>query len=180
MRGAAGLAVLLTVAAACAPGPAAPTVPTATVAARTTPPTVSPTPTALSAAPTPSGTPTLSPAVYAAQLVTETNAARDAEGLAELGTSACAMQAAAERAQALVGHVELTHAPLDGVARACGVARTAENLSRAAAPAADVVAAWLDSPGHRNNLLDPQLREVGITCVDDAGRLLCSQVFLGG
>lgn len=174
---AAGLAVLLTVAGACAPGPTAPMPPTGTVAARTTPPTVSPTSTAT--ATPPSTTPVLAAAEYAAQLVTETNAARDAEGLAELGTSACATQAAAERAQALVGYAELTHAPLDGVARTCGVARTAENLSRAAAPAADVVAAWLDSPGHRNNLLDPQLREVGITCVDDAGRLLCSQVFLG-
>lgn len=122
----------------------------------------------------------LDPVAYAAALVTSTNAARDAEGLPALAGSACAERAAATRAQALVGRAELEHAPLDGVVRDCAPsAKAAENLSRASAPAADVVDAWLGSPGHRDNLLDPDLTEVGVACVEDTGRLLCAQVFLG-
>jgi uncharacterized protein YkwD len=60
---------------------------------------------------------------------------------------------------------------------------TAENLSRAAVPPADVVQAWLESPGHRNNLLSPELTRVGVACVtdvdDEQQLVLCSQVFLG-
>lgn len=152
--------VLLTASAACASGPggaptSAPTSPTATASVD------------------------LEPVAYAAALVASTDAARVAEGLDPLVVSACAQQAAGERAQALVGHAELTHALLDGVSSTCGVSRAAENLSRAAAPAPDVVDAWLGSPGHRNNLLDPDLREVGVACVPDGAALLCSQVFLG-
>jgi len=151
--------VLLTAAAACAPDPA-------------DDPTAAPSTTATPAV-------DLDPVAYAAALVASTDAARVAEGLDPLPVSDCAQQAAAGRARALVGQAELTHAPLDGVSSACGVSRTAENLSRAAAPAPDVVDAWLGSPGHRNNLLDPDLREVGIGCVPDGAALLCSQVFLG-
>ncbi|MBO3100647.1 CAP domain-containing protein [Cellulomonas fengjieae] len=43
----------------------------------------------------------------------------------------------------------------------------------------DVVAAWLDSPGHRANLLDPALREVGVGCLLDGDQMVCAQAFLG-
>lgn len=119
------------------------------------------------------------PATYAVRVVEATNAARADEGLAALDVSTCAEQAAAARARALVGVAELTHAPLDDALRDCDVPRAAENLSRASAPAADVVDAWLGSPGHRNNLLDPDLLQVGVACVPDGAALLCSQVFLG-
>jgi len=119
------------------------------------------------------------PAAYAADVVAATNAARADEGLPALETSACAERLAAGRARALVGTADLTHAPMDDVLRECAVDRAAENLSRASAPAADVVAAWLGSPGHRNNLLDPDVTRVGVACTPDDGRLVCSQVFLG-
>ena len=69
---------------------------------------------------------------------------------------------------------------LTPVIEACGLSGpAAENLSRAAADPQAVVDAWLASPGHRANLLDPTLTEVGVSCVLDADRMLCSQVFLG-
>ena len=119
------------------------------------------------------------PAAYAAEGVGATNEARAAEGLDELEFSECAARAAAERATALVGVAELTHAPLDGAMRDCGVEQAAENLSRASAPVDDVVEAWLGSPGHRHNLLDPSLLQIGVACVPGEDALLCSQVFLG-
>lgn len=136
-------------------------------------------------APTPSGsgTHTLSPrdpVTYAGELFAQTNAVRADEGLPAVAESSCAQAAARQRAAALVGVAELTHAPLTGVITQCEPASTAaENLSRAAAEPADVVAAWLQSPGHRSNLLDPDLAELGVGCVLDGGEMLCSQVYLG-
>jgi uncharacterized protein YkwD len=120
------------------------------------------------------------PAAYAAELVVETNAARVDEGLTALTVSECAATEAFVRAEDLAGGQELEHAPLTPVIEECPPATTAaENLARAAATPHDVVDAWLASPGHRANLLDPDLDQVGIGCLLDEGEMLCSQVFLG-
>jgi uncharacterized protein YkwD len=39
--------------------------------------------------------------------------------------------------------------------------RSAENLARGQPNANDVVAGWMDSPGHRANILNPELRAIG-------------------
>lgn len=137
----------------------------------------------------PSPTPSASlsdPVAYAAQIVRETNQVRVAQRLPELGDSECARTAALQRASNLIGASDLTHAPLAGVIKGCAPARpatpattAAENLSRAAASAVAVVDAWMSSPGHRSNLLDPSLTEIGVGCVLDGQAMLCSQVFLG-
>lgn|GEM_PF-1518906 len=125
------------------------------------------------------------PRTYAALVVEETNALRAAEGAGELATDACAEEAASARAAALVGAEDLEHAPLDDVIATCAPpgGAAAENLSRAAATPAAVVEAWDGSPGHRANLVDPDLTAVGVGCVLDDGRdpaeMLCAQVFLG-
>ncbi|QTE29009.1 CAP domain-containing protein [Pengzhenrongella sicca] len=164
---AAGLGVVVLMA-GCAAGPTpSPSSPT------------TPAPTSSPAAPPASAGPGV-PGEYAAELVAGTDAARADEGLPALAPSACAQAAALERAAALVGAAELTHASLAGVIAACAPATTAaENLSRATAAPAEVLAAWLDSPGHRANLLDPDLTELGIGCVPDGAEMLCSQVYLG-
>jgi len=119
------------------------------------------------------------PAQYAADLVVETNRVRADEGLATLTVSSCATTAGVERARDLVGE-ELEHAPMGSVLEECAPSTTvAENLARAAATPHDVVEAWLGSPGHRANLLDPSLDQVGIGCLLDGEEMLCSQVFLG-
>jgi len=120
------------------------------------------------------------PETYAAELVAQTNAARADEGLAALGVSPCATDEAVDRATALGGDMALEHASMTPVLEACPPATVAaENLSRAAATPHDVVDAWLGSAGHRANLLDPTLEQVGIGCLLDGDEMLCSQVFLG-
>ncbi|QHT56876.1 CAP domain-containing protein [Cellulomonas sp. H30R-01] len=120
------------------------------------------------------------PGSYAQRLLAGTNVARVDEGLPVLVWSECAAEQGLARATALVGADELTHAPMDDVMATCAVPVAAENLSRGAAPAQDVVDAWLASPGHRANLLDPDLASVGIACAREADdSLTCSQVFLG-
>lgn len=117
---------------------------------------------------------------YADGLLAATNAARTAEGVEPLTVSGCARDGAAARAADLVGDATLEHAPLDPVLTSCAPASAAaENLSRAAAEPPAVVDAWLASTGHRANVLDPTLEELGVACVRDEDQVLCSAVFLG-
>lgn len=122
----------------------------------------------------------LDPGSYATELVELTNETRVEEGLPELAVSACAREAGLQRAAALVDEVELTHASMAPVIDACAPLTTAaENLVNSTAEPIEVVEAWLGSPGHRANIVDPDLTEIGIGCVPDAEKMLCSQVFLG-
>lgn len=148
-----------------------------------------------SASPGPGGSPSASqapatrppgesPEDYAAAIAALTNDARETEGLPPLDDSACAREQALARATELVGADELTHAPLGPVQDACGGALVAgENLSRSAVDPERVVEAWMGSPGHRANIVDPEYAGLGVACVpvdvDGAQQLLCSQVFLG-
>ena len=117
---------------------------------------------------------------YGAELHALTNEVRRAEDLPELAPSSCAQQAAVERAEALVGTGELEHAPLAPVIADCAPATTAaENLVNSSATPAEVIEAWLGSPGHRANIVDPALTELGVGCVADGAGYLCAQVFLG-
>lgn len=115
---------------------------------------------------------------YAARIVSGTNDVRVAKGLPALSGPACARDAALRRASALTGSTKLTHALLNGVIAKCAPATTAENLSKAAASPTAVIDAWMHSPGHRSNLLDPTLTEIGVGCVVDSQSMLCSQMFL--
>ena len=121
---------------------------------------------------------TQAPADYAEALAEATNQTRTAEGLDAVGRSACAARAARERAAELVGQ-DLEHRPLTDVTRACAPGgRISENLVDSAADPDAVVEAWMRSPGHRNNIVDPAQVEMGIGCVPSGDGVLCSQLFL--
>lgn len=168
-----GFAVLLVSAAvlftACSAAPAAPEV-TATPEATWT---------------APASVDLADPEQYAAALEDGVNAARAQVGVPTLEHEDCLEPVAGDRADALVGAPKLVHAPLAPVQQRCpGGTLAAENLSRTANPPQDVVQAWLDSPSHRDNLVNVELRRGAIGCVRDGGPvdapvLVCSHVFLG-
>lgn len=131
---------------------------------------------------------------YARSLAELVDAERVAAGLEPLATSTCAQGHAADRAAALAAEDgPLEHAPLDAVTDDCVPASmSGENLSRTASDPtvdvaassatdpADVVAAWMASPGHRSNILAAGFTRSGVACVlDPSDALVCSQVFLG-
>lgn len=118
---------------------------------------------------------------YAAELLRLTNDVRAEHDLPALEPSECAVEQASARAQDLVGADELTHAPLDGVLEACSPASlAAENLASGGASAQRVVEAWMESPGHRANVLEPEVTTAGAGCVEDDGQgLVCSMIYLG-
>ena len=47
--------------------------------------------------------------------------------------------------------------------------RAAENVAAGTRSPADTVAAWMNSAGHRANILNCELREIGVGFVEDPG-----------
>jgi len=102
------------------------------------------------------------------ELLDLTNEARAAEGLAPLTYEVRLAEAAQVHSvdQAQMG--KLTHTGSDGSNAGERIARTGyqsrfwgENAAAGFASAASVMDGWMDSPGHRANILEPSVTEVG-------------------
>jgi uncharacterized protein YkwD len=116
-----------------------------------------------------------------------TNTARAEEGLKPLAVDARLSRAARDYAAALASSGRFEHTDIRGStvvdrAEAVGYASWAflgENLARTAdgVPLEHVVAAWLDSPSHRANLLSAEASEMGAGCVRRDGAIWCVQLF---
>lgn len=130
-----------------------------------------------------SGAPDLTdPVGYAAALEDAVNGHRTANGLAALTHDTCAYDVALERARDLVGK-ELAHAPLGPIFDRCPTRAVAENLAKGGWSPAEAAQGWMDSPGHRANILDGDLTRGAIACVTDGGSpsapvMICAHVFL--
>jgi len=139
--------------------------------------------------PVPDGFPAA--ADYTKQVFDATNAARVAEGLPALPWDDCAAGVAAKRIAEILPTGTLEHPPL--VAE-CGDANLAgEDLGHSIYLPAGLVDAWMDSPGHRANVVNPEFQVLGVACVasaladsataagpgDAVGGMLCSAVFEG-
>ncbi len=179
--------------AAPTPLPTAPGVPpTASPAPTRTPapaPTRSPRPTPVPSASQPGTTPPVTtPAPpppgltadqqYAASLVTLTNEQRAAAGLPALAVSDCATQQAVARAGILVAENRFEHDPLGPILTACRARSVGENIALGYPTPAAMMTGWMNSEGHRANILR-SYSSVGIGCVSGPRGMLCAQVFLG-
>ncbi len=105
----------------------------------------------------------------AAQLLADVNRARVAMALSPLEADTRLADAATLQARHTAETGRLSHLGPDGAALAARVratgyvfAVTAENLASGTADASRVVSLWLDSPGHRKNMLDAAFSEAGI------------------
>lgn len=114
-------------------------------------------------------------AVWQADILFQVNAARATHGLAPLRWNARLAEAAAMHAADLQRCRKLAHDGCDGSdlplrAQRAGYAfrRVSENLALCLCDAANVVQLWLDSDGHRRNLLDPNVSELGADTRADA------------
>ncbi|EIV96081.1 CAP domain-containing protein [Frankia sp. QA3] len=104
-----------------------------------------------------------------AQVVTLTNIERGREGLAPLAVDPTLAAAAAEHSRDMVARGFFAHTSPDGRTVSDRVtdlgyryARVAENIAAGQSTAEEVVAGWMQSPGHRANILIPQLRQIGV------------------
>lgn len=117
-------------------------------------------------------------AIWQNDILFQVNAARAAHGLAPLQWNARLAEAAAAHGADLQSCRKLAHDGCDGsdlplrAARA-GYAfrRISENLALCPCDGAEVVQAWLQSAGHRRNLLDPNVTEMGADTRADAADL---------
>lgn len=114
--------------------------------------------------------------LWQSDILFQVNAARTAHGLAPLQWNARLADAAAAHAADLQRCGKLAHDGCDGNqlpqrATRAGYAfrRISENLALCPCDAAAVVPLWLNSEGHRRNLLDPNVTEMGAdTRLDNA------------
>ena len=116
------------------------------------------------------------PAQLIAEIVSETNAQRANNGLAPLSLMTCDTQQADARVAQLVRENGFYHLDLKPILSACGVHAVGENLALGYHTGAAVVAAWMDSPGHRQNLLG-DYTNMGISCQLEGTAWLCAAVY---
>src|SRR6478735_6497592 len=135
----------------------------------------------------PEGTPTPAPSLAAAAtpdvatgalsapgaaVVELTNVERAAAGCAPLVVDERLTAAAQLHSEDMLAQGYFDHTSLDGRspwdrAKAQGYENPgAENIAKGQATAEDVVRAWMDSPGHRANILNCDLQEIGVGHAD--------------
>ena len=117
------------------------------------------------------------------QLFEALNRERTAQGLAELQWDNALFKAARQHALRMVNLNMLEHQlpsepKLEERLAEAGArfAAIAENIAIGSNPQT-IHAGWMDSPGHRKNILDPRLTSVGIAAVRGTGGLFAVQDF---
>ncbi|MGQ9715234.1 MAG: CAP domain-containing protein [Anaerolineae bacterium] len=116
------------------------------------------------------------PAAFAQRVLELTNQARREAGLPPLKLNETLQAVALAHAQDMAAHDFVGHVGSDGSTLAqrlrnagfTGWLMASENVAAGFSTPEGVVAAWLASPGHRNNLLNPSLREIGVAYTYDA------------
>jgi len=124
------------------------------------------------------------PAGAAKEVVRLVNEERAKEGLPALKNNYSALtKAAQKRAKELPLRFDSTHARPDGsawhtVLKEYNVRYTfaGENIAYGHTSAAQVVQAWMDSPGHKKNILG-DFTQIGVGIHEENGRLYWSQEF---
>jgi hypothetical protein len=119
----------------------------------------------------------------ASQLVQATNEDRAQHGLGPLKWDPALARAAQRHAELMVGQRALSHQYQGEADLETRVGQegahfhvVAENLAAAPTPAA-LEAEWMHSPGHRANILDPRLNEIGVGFVRQGGYLWAVEDF---
>lgn len=124
------------------------------------------------------------PGARSAQVVDLINDVRREHGLRPLRVEPALRRAATARARHLARVEDLTHDGWTNALRAAGIhtgREAAENIAVGYGTADRVVRAWLGSPGHRRNILDPALEYIGVAAaIDDDDDTWWCQLFAGG
>lgn len=141
---------------------------TATVAAPRTTTTTAP----LVTAPAPTAT-------YADRVLALTNAERTSRGLRALAFSSCADGFANTWARSLAAAGSLSHQALSPILSTCNARGVGENVAYGNLTPEQLVQMWMDSAGHRANILNAAFTHLGVGDVmTSTGRVYGVQVFL--
>lgn len=106
---------------------------------------------------------------FVGQVVTLTNQFRGQNGLAPLALNSKLSEAAQTHSQNMATQDFFSHTGKDGSSAGDRVSRTgydwrtvAENIAAGQSTPAEVVNSWINSPGHRANLLNTTIKEIGV------------------
>ncbi len=116
---------------------------------------------------------------YARQAFAATNANRAHNGVRELKPSDCLKRAAVRQAKAMAQQEQMFHQDLGAVMRECKLNTAGENVAYGYRSGKSVVNdGWMNSDGHRANILNPSFRLMGIGArKGHNGRWYVAQVF---
>lgn len=118
----------------------------------------------------------------ASEVVRLTNSARSQNGYAALIEDGALSEAAAVRAREIArsfSHTRPSGASFSSALSESGVSylRAGENIASGQKSASEVVNAWLNSPGHRANILNSSYSRIGSASVNIDGTLYWVQLF---
>ena len=118
----------------------------------------------------------------ASEVVRLTNSARSQNGYAALVEDGALSEAAAVRAREIArsfSHTRPSGASFSSALSESGVTylRAGENIASGQKSASEVVNAWLNSPGHRANILNSSYSRIGSASVNIDGTLYWVQLF---
>ena len=115
---------------------------------------------------------------YERQARVATNNQRVEHDLRRLRKRRCVQRYARRQARRMAGRERLFHQDLGVVLNQCDLRAAAENVAYGYSTGRRVVRAWMQSPGHRLNLLNPAYRQLGMAArKDDDGQWYAVQVF---
>jgi uncharacterized protein YkwD len=118
---------------------------------------------------------------FAAEVLDIVNAERAKVGATDLAINACAQDMAQDWTEHMAASGDLVHNSLRPLF-SCGssVRAAAENIAYGGQTPAALMSMWMNSPGHRANILNPALKEIGIGIATASdGRIWATQDFLG-
>ncbi|MFJ3977783.1 CAP domain-containing protein [Streptomyces sp. NPDC090021] len=114
-------------------------------------------------------TPATAPGGQAEEVIRLTNVARAAAGCSALKPDASLTKAAQSHSDGMAASRTMSHTGADGSQPADRIAatgyrwsRTGENIATGQRDAASVIDAWMNSPGHRANILNCAFTEIGV------------------
>ena len=118
----------------------------------------------------------------ASEVVRLTNSARSQNGYAALVEDGALSEAAAVRAREIArsfSHTRPSGASFSSALSESGVSylRAGENIASGQKTASEVVNAWMNSPGHRANILNSSYSRIGSASVNIDGTLYWVQLF---
>lgn len=120
---------------------------------------------------------------YASEVVKIVNSERAKQGLAPLTVRNDLAQYAQLRSTEIVSnfaHMRPDGAsPLDYVMDINGIFTAGENIAYGQSSPEAVMNAWMNSPGHRANILNSNFTMIGVGCYEENGTLYWTQIFAG-
>jgi uncharacterized protein YkwD len=116
------------------------------------------------------------------QVLALTNAQRAAAGCGALSADPALANVARAHSADMRDRNFFSHTNLDGLdpfdrAARAGLTARAENIAYGQPDAAAVMDAWMNSPGHRANILDCSLTRLGVGVAEGAGGPWWTQLF---